>query len=70
MNTSVPTNEQAMSPIMSLEDLAYVAAQRDLWNAVYPLAAQKIRRDHSVQAIADAYGIHRTTAHVLIRDAA
>ena len=72
MNTNAPTVDQAMSQITSLDDLPAIAAQRELWNTVYRLAARKLREEHdaSVQAIADAYGIHRTTAHVLIRDAA
>lgn len=70
MNSTVPTLEEAMTQILSVEDLAHVAAQRDLWNAVYRLAAVKVRGEASVQQIAEAYGIHRTTAHVLIRDAA
>lgn len=69
MNTSMPTVEQAMTEVTSLEDLQAVAAQREVWNTVYRLAARKLRAEQSasVQAIADAYGIHRTTAHVLIK---
>jgi acetoacetate decarboxylase len=70
MNPNAPTVDQAMAQITTLDDLPAVAAQRDLWNTVYRLAARKLREEASVQAIADAYGIHRTTAHVLIRDAA
>jgi len=70
MHSTVPTIEQAMTLITGVEDLAHVAAQRDLWNTVYRLAAVKVREEASVQEIAEAYGIHRTTAHVLIRDAA
>lgn len=72
MNTNAPTVEQAMTQVTSLKDLEAVAAQREVWNTVYRLAARKLRTEHSasVQAIADAYGIHRTTAHTLIRDAA
>jgi hypothetical protein len=71
MDTIAPTVDLAMTQITSLDDLRTIAAQREVVNAVYGPAAAKLRAaGHSVQAIADAYGIHRTTAHVLIRDAA
>jgi len=45
MNTNAPTVEQAMTEVTSLEDLQAVAAQREVWNTVYRLAARKIPLD-------------------------
>lgn len=71
MDTTLPTVDLAMAQITGLEDLRTIAEQRDIIRAIYGPAARKLREaGHSVQDIADAYGIHRTTAHVLIRDAA
>ena len=71
MDTIAPTVDLAMTQITTLDDLRTLAAHREVVNAAYGPAAAKLREaGHSVQAIADAYGIHRTTAHVLIRDAA
>lgn len=71
MDTIVPPVDQAIEQIESLDDLRTIAAQRDLFNSMYGPAARKLREaGNSVKDIADAYGIHRSTASVLIRDAA
>lgn len=71
MDTIAPAVDQAIEQIESLDDLRTLAAQRALVNSVYAPAARKLREaGHSVKDIADAYGIHRATASILIRDAA
>jgi DNA invertase Pin-like site-specific DNA recombinase len=62
------TPNEAMEQITSLEDLRALAAQREIINAIYAPAARKMNEEgHSTRQIAEAYGINRSTAHVLIK---